>query len=245
MPAQPLRLAGPPGRALAARLAPPAGPPRAYALFAHCFTCSKESKAATYVSEALAGQGIATMRFDFSGLEFTSNIDDLLAAADWLRQNRSAPQVLAGHSLGGAAVLAAAGRIPEARAVATIGSPFEPSHVVHLLKESKTELEEKGEAKVNLGGRPATLSRKFLDDLNSQNPAETIGSLGKPLLVFHSPHDTIVSIDNASKIFLAARHPKSFVSLDRADHLLTQREDAQYAATVLAAWASRYLDPAN
>jgi uncharacterized OsmC-like protein/fermentation-respiration switch protein FrsA (DUF1100 family) len=224
MPTESIRFPGPRAE-LAARLDTPVGKPRAYALFAHCFTCSKESKAAAYVSQALAGYGIATLRFDFSGLEFTSNVDDLLAAAGWLRENRAAPRVLAGHSLGGAAVLAAAGRIPEARAVATIGAPFDPAHVTRLLKDS-----------------PMTVSKEFLDDLKRQNPAETIGALRKPLLVFHSPRDTIVEIENASKIFLAAKHPKSFVSLDRADHLLTQKADAQYAATVLAAWASRYLD---
>ena len=224
MPTESIRFPGPRAE-LAARLDRPVGKPRAYALFAHCFTCSKESKAAAYVSQALAGYGIATLRFDFSGLEFTSNIDDLLAAAAWLRENRAAPQVLAGHSLGGAAVLAAAGRIPEARAVATIGAPFEPAHVGRLVKDL-----------------PVTVSKAFLDDLGRQNPAETIGALRKPLLVFHSPRDAIVDIENASKIFLAAKHPKSFVSLDRADHLLTQRADAQYAAAVLAVWASRYLD---
>jgi putative redox protein len=232
MPTESIRFPGAHGE-LAARLDTPVGQPRAYALFAHCFTCSKESKAAAYVSQALAGYGIATLRFDFSGLEFTSNVDDLLAAAGWLRENRAAPQVLVGHSLGGAAVLVAAGRIPEARAIATIGAPFEPAHVTRLLK---------GEGKVDLGGRPATVTKEFLEDLERQNPAETIGALRKPLLVFHSPRDAIVDIENASKIFLAAKHPKSFVSLDRADHLLTQKADAQYAATVLAAWASRYLD---
>ena len=241
MPTESIRFPGPRGE-LAARLDTPVGQPRAYALFAHCFTCSKDSRAAAYVSQALAGYGIATLRFDFSGLEFTSNIDDLLAAAGWLRENRAAPQVLAGHSLGGAAVLAAAGRIPEARAVATIGAPFDPEHVTRLLKDSKAEIEARGEAKVDLGGRPVTVSKAFLDDIARHNPAETIGALRKPLLVFHSPRDAIVDIENASKIFLAAKHPKSFVSLDRADHLLTRRSDAQYAATVLAAWASRYLD---
>jgi putative redox protein len=224
MPTESIRFPGARGE-LAARLDTPVGQPRAYALFAHCFTCSKESKAAAYVSQALAGYGIATLRFDFSGLEFTSNVDDLLAAAGWLRENRAAPHVLAGHSLGGAAVLAAAGRIPEARAIATIGAPFDPAHVSRLVKDL-----------------PVKVSKAFLDDLGRQNPAETIGALRKPLLVFHSPRDTIVEIENASKIFLAAKHPKSFVSLDRADHLLTQMADAQYAATVLAAWASRYLD---
>ena len=228
MPSQTIRFPGGRGAELSARLDLTAGEPRAYALFAHCFTCSKDSKAAAYVSQALAGEGIATLRFDFSGLEFTSNIEDLLAAAAWLRANRAAPQVLAGHSLGGAAVLAAAARIPETRAVATIGAPFDPGHVTHVVEKSAM-----------------AVSREFLEDLKRQKPAETIGALRKPLLVFHSPRDTIVEIENASKIFLAAKHPKSFVSLDRADHLLTQRADAQYAATVLAAWASRYLDPAK
>jgi putative redox protein len=232
MPTESIRFPGPQGE-LAARLDTPVGRPRAYALFAHCFTCSKESKAAAYVSQALAGCGIATLRFDFSGLEFTSNIEDLVAAAGWLRENRGAPQVLGGHSLGGAAVLVAAGRIAEARAVATIGAPFEPAHVKRLLK---------GEGKVDLGGRPATVTKEFLEDLERQDPAVTIGALRKALLVLHSPRDAIVDIENASKIFLAAKHPKSFVSLDRADHLLSQKADAQYAATVLAAWASRYLD---
>src|SRR5262245_38378390 len=223
MPTETISIAGPSGP-LAARLDTPAGAPRAYALFAHCFTCSKDSKAAAYVSQALAGHGIATLRFDFSGLEFTSNIADLLAAADWLRANRAAPQILTGHSLGGAAVLVAAAGIPETRAVATIGAPFDPGHVTHVVEKSAM-----------------TVSQKFLDDLKEQKPAETIGALRKPLLVFHSPRDTIVEIENASRIFLAAKHPKSFVSLDGADHMLTRRPDAQYAATVLAAWASRYL----
>ncbi|MBI1943779.1 MAG: OsmC family protein [Betaproteobacteria bacterium] len=242
MPTETIRFANARGAAISARLDTPAGPTRAYALFAHCFTCSKDSKAAAYVSQALAGQGVATLRFDFSGLEFTSNVEDLIAAAAWLREQRAAPQILAGHSLGGAAVLAAAGRIPEARAVATIGSPFDPSHVSHLFSSSIPEIESRGETEVNLGGRPVRISKQFLDDLKAQKAAEAIGALRKPLLVFHSPRDTIVDIENASKIFLAAKHPKSFVSLDRADHLLTRHEDAQYVATVLAAWASRYMD---
>ena len=224
MPTETIRFPGPAGE-LAARLDTTAAAPRACAIFAHCFTCSKDSKAAAYVGKALAEQGIATLRLDFSGLEFTSNVEDLVAAAAWLRDNRAAPRVLVGHSLGGAAVLAAAGRIAEARAVATIGAPFDPGHVTHVVEKSSM-----------------TVSQRFLDDLKRQKPAETIGSLRKPLLVFHSPRDTIVEIENASRIFLAAKHPKSFVSLDRADHLLTDRGDAQYAATVLAAWASRYLD---
>ena len=241
MPTEAIRFPGPHGE-LDARLDTPVGEPRAYALFAHCFTCSKESKGAAYVSQALAGNGIATLRFDFSTPEFGSNIEDLVAAAGWLRENRAAPQVLAGHSLGGAAVLAAARRIPEARAVATIASPFDPAHVIGLLQGSRAEIEAKGEAMVSLGARPVLLSRQFLRELEQQNPEETVGTLRRPLLVLHSPFDAIVGIENASQIFLAAKHPKSFVSLDRADHLLSERADAQYAAAVLGAWASRYLD---
>jgi len=243
MPTETIRFPGAQGAELAARLDTPVGPPRAFALFAHCFTCSKDTKAAAYVSQALAGHGIATLRFDFSSLEFSSNIDDLVAAADWLRKNRAAPQILVGHSLGGAAVLAAAARIPEARAIASIGAPFEPAHVSHLIKGSRKEIEQKGEAEVSIGGRSFRVKKQFFDDLGRQRAAETLGALKKPLIIFHSPRDTIVDIENAAKIFQAAKHPKSFVSLDRADHLLTRHEDARYAATVLAAWASCYLEP--
>jgi putative redox protein len=239
MPTETIRFPGAGGAGLAARLDAPAGSPRAYALFAHCFTCSKESKAAAYVSQALASQGIATLRFDFSSLEFSSNLADLVAAADWLRRHRAAPQILVGHSLGGAAVLAVAARIPEARAVATIGAPFDPAHVAHLVKDARAA----GDSlEVSIAGRQFKVAKSFFDDLAGHKTADTIAALRKPLLVFHSPLDTVVDIDNASKIFLAAKHPKSFVSLDRADHLLTRKEDADYAATVLAAWASRYLD---
>ena len=243
MPAETVRFPGTQGVELAARLDLPGEKPRAYALFAHCFTCSKDSKAATYVSRALAGHGIATLRFDFSALEFSSNIADLLAAADWLRKERSAPQILIGHSLGGAAVLAAAARLPEARAVATIGAPYEPAHIARLLSPARREIEAAGEAEVNIGGRPFRIRKQLLEELERQDPAQTLGGLRKPLLVFHSPRDTIVDIENAAQIFLAAKHPKSFVSLDTADHLLSRNEDAAYAAGVLAAWASRYLDP--
>ena len=239
MPAETIRFPGAQGAQLAARLDTPVGSPRAFALFAHCFTCSKESKAAAHISQALAGHGIATLRFDFSSLEFASNVEDLVAAAAWLRGHRSAPQVLVGHSLGGAAVLAAAPRIPEARAVATIAAPFDPAHVAHLVsvtKENSTDVE------VSIAGRPFRVKKSFFEDLAARNSAETIAALRKPLLVLHSPRDTVVDIDNASKIFLAAKHPKSFVSLDRADHLLTQHEDARYVAAMLAAWASRYLE---
>ncbi|MDB5866175.1 MAG: OsmC-like protein [Betaproteobacteria bacterium] len=245
-----LRIAATQGHELAARLEMPAGAPRAYAVFAHCFTCSKESKAAVYIGQALAARGIAVLRFDFTGLgasggdfadsNFSSNIDDVVCAANYLRDNHSAPQILIGHSLGGTAVLAAAGRIPDALAVATIGSPYDPQHVEHLLK-NKEDLLTKGEATVDIGGRPFHLRRQFLDDLERHDPSTSIGGLRKALLILHSPQDAIVPIDNAAKIFVAAKHPKSFVSLDGADHLLTNPRDAAYAAEVLAAWSSRYL----
>ena len=255
MSATNVKFPGTQGFELAARLELPAGEPRAYALFAHCFTCSKDSKAAAYISQALAARGIAVLRFDFTGLgasggefadtSFSSNIGDLVAAAQFLRQRHRAPQILIGHSLGGAAVLAGAAQIPEARAVATIGAPFEPAHVAHLLGSGRAAIEEKGEAQIDLGGRPFTLRKQFLDDLAKHDAAKSVARLRKALLVFHSPRDTVVDIGNAAKIFVAAKHPKSFVSLDGADHLLSRAEDAAYAAEVLAAWASRYLDPAK
>ena len=239
------------GHDLAARLEMPSLPPRAYALFAHCFTCSKDSKAAVFLADALAEHGIAVLRFDFTGLggsggdfantDFTSNVGDLVAAADWLRANHAAPAILVGHSLGGAAMLAAAHKIPESKAVATIGAPFEPAHVKGLLHEAAEEIARKGEAEVDLGGRKFTIRREFLDDLDRQPQREAIAKLGRALLVMHSPIDDTVSVDNAAEIFMCARHPKSFISLDKANHLLTSRDDARYAANVLAAWAGRFV----
>jgi uncharacterized OsmC-like protein/fermentation-respiration switch protein FrsA (DUF1100 family) len=250
MPSTMLRIAATQGHELAARLEMPADAPRAYAVFAHCFTCSKESKAAVYIGQALAARGIAVLRFDFTGLgasggdfadsNFSSNIDDVVCAANYLKDNYSAPQILIGHSLGGTAVLAAAGRIPEALAVATIGSPYDPQHVEHLLK-NREDLLTRGEATVDIGGRPFHMRRQFLDDLERHDPSKSIGELRKALLILHSPQDAIVPVDNAAKIFVAAKHPKSFVSLDGADHLLANPRDAAYAAEVLAAWSSRYL----
>jgi putative redox protein len=248
---RPVSFPGAFGTTLAARLDLPAGPPLAYALFAHCFTCSKESKAAATISQALAERGIAVLRFDFTGLggsegdfantNFSSNIDDLVAAADFLRREYQAPKLLVGHSLGGTAVLAAAPRIAEALAVATLGSPFEPEHVLGLIHESVGKIEREGEAQVDLAGRSFRVKKQFIDDIRARKIGGAVAQLGKALLVMHSPRDAIVDIDNASKIFLAARHPKSFVSLDPADHLLLRREDAVYAAQLLAAWALRYL----
>lgn len=243
------------GAGLAARLEWPLGRPRAFALFAHCFTCSKESLAAVRIGAALAERGIATLRFDFTGLggsggdfastNFSSNVADLVAAADWLREQHEAPRILVGHSLGGAAVLAAASRIPEAVAVATLGAPYQPAHVRHLIEHAAPEIEARGEAEVSLGNRTFRIRRQFLDDIAALDSSGAIGALRKALLVMHSPRDEVVGVDNAASIFMAARHPKSFVSLDSADHLLTKRADAEYAGAVLAAWASRYLEQAG
>jgi putative redox protein len=238
------------GARLAARLDRPATPPVAYALFAHCFTCSKDTRAATYVSTALAERGFACLRFDFTGLggsegdfantDFSSNVADLIAAADFLRAHHRAPDILVGHSLGGAAVLAAAARIPEAVGVATIGAPADPAHVLrHIPDQARIAAE--GEAEVSLAGRTFRIRKSFLDDLAGQRLADAIGGLRKALLVMHSPRDEVVDIENATRIFVAAKHPKSFVSLEPADHLLSRREDAAYAGHVLAAWAARYL----
>lgn len=228
------------------------GRPRACALFAHCFTCSKDVFAAARISRALAGRGMAVLRFDFTGLgasggefantDFSSNVDDLVAAADWLRDNRAPPSLLIGHSLGGAAVLAAAGDVPEARAVATIAAPCDPKHVTGLFRDHVDRIKAQGEVDVALAGRPFRIRREFLDDVAEQNLTQRIAELRKALLVFHSPVDEYVGIDNASCIFLAAKHPKSFISLDDADHLLSRRGDAAYVAHVIAAWAERYLD---
>ena len=239
------------GEMLAARLDLPAGAPRAYALFAHCFTCSKDIFAAQRIAAGLAEAGIAVLRFDFTGLghsqgefantNFSSNVDDLVRAADFLRATRAAPKLLVGHSLGGAAVLAAAARVPEAVAVATLGAPADPSHVAHLFQDAAPEIEAKGEAEVKLGGRSFRIKKQFLDDISGHKLEAAVGSLGKALMVFHAPRDATVGIDNAGRIFAAAKHPKSFVSLDDADHLLSRKADAVYVARVLAAWAGRYL----
>lgn len=239
------------GGDLVGKLEMPAESPKAWALFAHCFTCGKDNVAAGRISRALARQGIAVMRFDFTGLgesegdfvetAFSSNVDDLLRAADHLRSRFSAPTLLIGHSLGGAAVLAAAPQIPEVRAVATIGAPADPSHVAGLLGDA-LPLVEAGEATVSIGGRPFRVRRQFLDDIAMQPQRERISALDAALLVLHSPIDDVVSVDNARAIFDAARHPKSFVALDGADHLLSDKGDAEYAARVLAAWSGTYVD---
>ena len=243
--------AGTDGAMLAARLDRPAGRPRAYALFAHCFTCNKDIFAAARIADGLAARGIAVLRFDFTGLgasegdfantNFSSNIGDLVKAADFLRENYEAPKLLVGHSLGGAAVLAAAAQMPEAKAVATIAAPADPAHVTAHFTEARAEIEAAGEAEVRLVGRPFRIKKQFLEDIEGQRLETAIRGLKKALIVFHAPRDEIVGIDNATKIFVAAKHPKSFVSLDDADHLLSRKRDAIYVAEVLAAWAGRYL----
>ncbi len=251
MPSLKVAFPGSAGTALAARLDLPDTAPRAYALFAHCFTCSKESLAATRIARALAEQDIAVLRFDFTGLggsegefentDFSSNVADLVKAADWLRAHHRAPAILIGHSLGGAAALAAAGAIAEVCAVATLNAPFSPDHVTRQFADRIGLIEREGAAEVTLAGRRFRLRREFLADLAGQKQAERIAQLKRALLVMHAPGDAIVAIDNASAIFTAAKHPKSFVSLDSADHLLTREPDARYAAQVLAAWVGRYL----
>lgn len=239
------------GISLAARLDLPDFSPRGYALFAHCFTCSKDTRAATYIARALVEHGFGVLRFDFTGLGgsdgdfgntgFTSNIEDLLSAASWLRENYAAPALLVGHSLGGAAVLAAAGNIAECKAVVTIGAPFEPQHVRRQFEQDLALIEEQGQARVEIAGRQFTISSDFVDDLCGQPQQERIANLERALLILHSPSDRTVNVDNAREIFVTAAHPKSFVSLDGADHLLNREADARYAAQVMSAWASRYI----
>jgi putative redox protein len=242
------------GVPLSARLDLPAGPVRAFALFAHCFTCTKDVLAAERIAAELANSGIGVLRFDFTGLgssegefantDFTANVEDLIRAAAFLRENFAAPAVLIGHSLGGAAVLSAAADIAEAKAVVTIGAPANVSHVLKHFGSSLDEIRDKGEAQVTLGGRQFRIRRSFIEDAERHRLADRIGSLGKALLVMHAPLDAVVGIDNASGIFLAARHPKSFVSLDDADHLLSDTGAATYAARVISAWASKYVPDA-
>ncbi|MBT8457450.1 MAG: bifunctional alpha/beta hydrolase/OsmC family protein [Alphaproteobacteria bacterium] len=240
------------GHDLAARLDLPDGPHLGTALFAHCFTCSKDIPAARRIAGRLAAMGIAVLRFDFTGLghsggefentTFSSNVDDLKAAAAYLAGRDMAPTLLIGHSLGGAAVLRAAGEIDSARAVVTIGAPFDPEHVTHNFGSALDTIISDGSAEVDLGGRPFTIRREFVDDVSAEKLGPRIASMKKALLVLHAPRDTVVGIENATQIFLHAKHPKSFVTLDDADHLITRGEDAEYAAEVISAWVGRYLD---
>ncbi len=240
------------GDDLAARLDMPEGPHLATALFAHCFTCGKDITAARRIASRLSAMGIAVLRFDFTGLghsegefantTFTSNVDDLVRAAAHLDQRGMAPSLLIGHSLGGAAVLKAAQEIESIKAVTTIGAPFDPGHVTHNFGDALDQITENGTAEVSLAGRSFKIGKGFVDDVSAAVLAPAIGKLGKALLVMHAPLDATVGIENATQIFLAAKHPKSFVTLDNADHLISRPEDAEYAADVIAAWAGRYLD---
>jgi putative redox protein len=252
MPTEKFQFTGEGGHQLAAALDLPDGEPSAYALFAHCFTCGKDVLAAKRIATGLSAKGIAVLRFDFTGLgssegdfanaTFSSNVADLVRAADHLRSVRKAPAILIGHSLGGAAILAAAEKIPEAKAVVTIAAPSDPAHVAGLFKDHVDRIREHGEAEVSLAGRPFTIKREFLEDVAEQRLLDQVKHLHKALLVMQSPTDDTVGIDNATRIFVAAKHPKSFVSLSDADHLLSQRRDSSYVADVIAAWATRYVD---
>ena len=254
MPIERFQFTGSEGQQLAASLDLPEREPIAYALFAHCFTCGKDVLAAKRIAVALAAKGIAVLRFDFTGLgssegdfansTFSSNVADLVRAADHLRAARNGATILIGHSLGGAAMLAAAAQIPDAKAVVTIAAPSDPGHVTGLFAERIEDIRKHGKVEVSLAGRPFLIKREFLDDIAEHNLMTHVARLHKALLVMHAPTDDTVGIDNATRIFVAARHPKSFVSLADADHLLTQKRDAAYVADVIAAWAELYIDPA-
>ncbi len=239
------------GQELAGRIERPAGTPRAWAIFAHCFTCSKDSVAAVRVSRALTAHGFGVLRFDFAGIgasggkfehtTFSSNVDDVVAAADYVRSAYGAPALLIGHSLGGAAVLAAAGLIADAKAVVTIGAPADVAHIEHNFADAVAEIETEGAARVSLGGKMFTVRQELLEDIRSQPQMQRISGMRKALLILHAPGDMTVGIENATTIYRAAKHPKSFISLDGADHFLSKAEDATYAADVITAWASRYV----
>ncbi len=241
------------GQSLAAQLdLPKNGKVNAYAIFAHCFTCSKNLGAVKNIARSLINEGVGLLRFDFTGLgnsegefadsNFSSNVDDLISAAEYMTQNYEAPKLLVGHSLGGAATLFAANLMPTVEAVATIGAPFGPGHVKHLFDHKVNEIEAEGAARVNIGGRPFTVKKQFLDDIASADPKTILKNLDASLLILHSPQDRIVEIENASKLYLHASHPKSFVSLDGADHLLSNKQDSMYVGHVISAWASRYIE---
>jgi uncharacterized protein len=251
MPSQPFDFEGPRGYRLAGRMEQPDAEVRGWAILAHCFTCGKDHLAASRVARTLAAHGIGVLRFDFAGLgssggnfadaTFAADVDDLVAASRAMQADGKVPSLLVGHSLGGAAVLAAAGAMPDVRAVVTIAAPFDVAHVLHQIDPAALErIEAQGEAEVLLAGRPFVVRRSFVDDLRQHDQGARIAALHRPLLVMHAPGDTTVGIDNANRIFMAAKHPKSFVSLDDADHLLTRRADADYVGALIAAWVSRY-----
>jgi uncharacterized OsmC-like protein/fermentation-respiration switch protein FrsA (DUF1100 family) len=255
MPIERFQFMGAEGQQLAASLDLPDREPIGYALFAHCFTCGKDGLAASRIAAALAAKGIAVLRFDFTGLgssegdfanaTFSSNVADLVRAADHLRTTRRGAAILIGHSLGGAAMLAAAAQIPDAKAIVTIAAPSDPAHVTGLFAERIADIRQHGKVEVSLAGRPFQIKREFLDDIAEHRLVAQITTLRRALLVMHAPIDDTVGIDNATRIFVAARHPKSFVSLDDADHLLSRKRDAIYVADVIAAWAERYVDRAD
>ncbi|MDG1418559.1 MAG: bifunctional alpha/beta hydrolase/OsmC family protein [Maricaulis sp.] len=246
-----VEFAGAQGDRIAARLELPVGTPRAYAIFAHCFSCSKDIFAASRVSRRLAQMGLAVLRFDFTGLgqsdgdfantNFSSNIADLVKAGEFLSAEYKAPALLVGHSLGGAAVIAAALEMPTVKAVATIGAPADAEHVQCQFAEQIETIRTEGVAEVSLAGRPFTVKKQFLDDIAGRQLETAAAALKRPLLITHSPIDAIVGVDNATRLFSAAKHPKSYLSLDGADHLLSQEQDALHAADVIAAWAQRYV----
>ncbi len=225
--------------------------PIAFALFAHCFTCGKDLVASRNISRTLTSNGIAVMLFDFTGLgdsegdfessDFSGNISDLLAASDFLKEHYEAPKILIGHSLGGAAALFTAAQMPTIEAVVTIAAPFNPYHLTKMIAKDLDKIEEKGEAKVSIGGRPFTIKKSFIDDLGTHNAEKIARELRKPLLIFHSPQDETVNIDNAAKIYIAAHHPKSFISLDGANHLISDKRDSEYVGNVIAGWVRRYI----
>lgn len=247
-----IKFSGHSGDQLAARLDEPVSAPHAYALFAHCFTCSKDISVVRRITGRLTSSGIGVLRFDFTGLghsggefentNFSSNVQDLVAAADWLRKNREAPKIIIGHSFGGAAAILAGAEIPEVKAIVTIGAPHDPGHVIQNFAGSLDDIARDGQAEVTLAGRKFTISQQFVEDVASTRLDATLATLDRALLLLHSPIDEMVGIENASSIFQAAKHPKSFVTLDTADHLLTKAEDAEYAADIIATWSRRYLD---
>jgi putative redox protein len=247
-----LQIANRHGYQLAARIDLPVDDrPVAYAIFAHCFTCTKNFKAVANISQALNRAGIAVLRFDFTGLgesegdfadtNFSTNISDLVDAADYMAGNYGAPEILIGHSFGGAAVIQAAEEIESAKAVAVIGAPADVAHVLNHLTHVREDIEKSGEAEVELGGRPFRIKKQLIDNLESQQMTDSIAGLRRALMVLHSPLDRIVGIENAARIFKAAKHPKSFVSLDKADHLMSDPEDSTYAGAIIAAWARKYI----
>src|SRR5437879_3210985 len=254
VPTERFQFTGVGGDQLAAALDLPEQEPEAYALFAHCFTCGKDVLAARRIALALAAKGIAVLRFDFTGLgssegdfansTFSSNVADLVRAADHLRETKKAPTILIGHSLGGAAILAAAGQIPDAKAVVTIAAPSDPAHVTGLFRDRIEDIRKHGKVEVSLAGRPSHTSSEFLDDIAHHGLMAHVAKLHKALLIMHAPTDDTVGIDNATHIFVAARHPKSFVSLAGADHLLSGKRDASYVADVIVAWAGHYIESA-